>query len=1334
MALSQIQCLDDNHVNPRTTESKPEFFYCEDQRLALETLLRDGREAFVKYLEARGLRGFLSDPELESLVGSVEPYDPGLELIPESGEEEDEPPLSLHYWPELSDVSIPQLDLGWPDSDGYRGVSRATVYTQPPLDGQAHIKEIIRKMIAQAQRVIAVVMDIFTDVDIFRDLLDVAFKKKVSVYILLERTTLPHFLSMCHRANMHAGHLKNLRVRCSIGAEFHTRACTKVKGRIGHRFMFVDGDKAVSGSYSFTWMSSRLDRNLITVLTGQVVDTFDLLFRFLYMNSTSVNLRQIAKEPQPEPDPPPQQTTFAPPSADVARKLYNPKYALVAACNPSLSPNSSGNNSPKDSQNAVNSKTQEDEATSKKKRRRDKEVRQEPPLHPGLTNLGKAHLIEYLPTWPEPDPPSDVIGFINVRDTSKPIQVHLQRSEMFETSQAIRFGSPPSMPKETLPEVANPRKIGANDEENPKQDKTKAEEAAVVQTNSTPLTLKASGFKSQEAPEQKSQIIVKTLNTECNLQSNTPTKNQSAGHNSTSNINKSTSQQSSSTATPSQITPTIPTNSLKTEPLPKSDAQTQAQTRTSLNTHHALDHSVHSSELKSTQTQISQTLSATDLNANTEQFAQSKKLLQHTYSSKQDVHTKTQNSVNTQTPNIHNHISPSSAFTSLHCNPVTPVTLSDNNQVCATTVHSSMTSSARAPVLPLTSITTTPSFPTVSSSSTTHPLSSSTFTTAPPVPKRRTVQLVINDTTNGQNPPDINAVRRPESLTSTQLVASHNEPLVATVVHTLPKKEPETVPKLQNKTDAQKGTENTGKDCSPLRTSQEIKSEEAAGQRNDRVDTKRAPGSKLQVQSNVLITNAPKENCTNIQDTPLTSTECNITKKIEDCVDPLAKVRPLRDKEAGKVLSEDSKNLAHSKTYPSRVNGPQRVSHNELNAKDTTVLGAEDSVNATKDSPVSATFRAHIDRADDSTSTADSQNQHPGVATAYHINSLPDAAKHNTNNTFQDSLQSPKGRGIPHSPIHLGLSESYTPYLRSPTPEKESRLLFALTRTPTPDGLSPHSPNSDSRSRTPDFRTPTPDGYFSTFSTTSEEYFECSDSPVHDVFFDPVASFGNETEDDLNTNTSYAPTITTASSSPTFVNTTTSPGVLSSSGKNTSRSGTLSQYYGVSSVSSPEKKLKMMEEEKTINDEKWKEQDGKKSLTERSNQTQRDSQRTERRGSKENKSAEHLRQNKASTEAQLTADKAKETQASKRKKALNQQEAGDDVVTPGESSNEAMQMSVGEVKAKNMFEGGRPDKASSGGEKTLDRAGLRASGVEKTLQTTRESEGQKYSVQPTPVI
>ncbi|TMS23842.1 Protein FAM83G [Larimichthys crocea] len=76
-------------------------------------------------------------------------------------------------------------------------------------------------------------------------------------------------------------------------------------------------------------------------------------------------------------------------------------------------------------------------------------VIEERPLHPGLAHLEKAYLIPYLPTWPEPDPPSDVIGFINIRDDKRANQVHLQRSERFEVSQAIRFSSPLTLPAQT---------------------------------------------------------------------------------------------------------------------------------------------------------------------------------------------------------------------------------------------------------------------------------------------------------------------------------------------------------------------------------------------------------------------------------------------------------------------------------------------------------------------------------------------------------------------------------------------------------------------------------------------------------------------------------------------------------------------------------------------------------------------------------------------------------------------------------------------------------------------------------------------------------------------
>lgn len=51
-------------------------------------------------------------------------------------------------------------------------------------------------------------MDMFTDVDIFKDLLDAGFKRKVAVYIIVDESNVKYFLHMCERARMHPGHLK----------------------------------------------------------------------------------------------------------------------------------------------------------------------------------------------------------------------------------------------------------------------------------------------------------------------------------------------------------------------------------------------------------------------------------------------------------------------------------------------------------------------------------------------------------------------------------------------------------------------------------------------------------------------------------------------------------------------------------------------------------------------------------------------------------------------------------------------------------------------------------------------------------------------------------------------------------------------------------------------------------------------------------------------------------------------------------------------------------------------------------------------------------------------
>ncbi|XP_036694277.1 protein FAM83G isoform X1 [Balaenoptera musculus] len=455
MAFSQVQCLDDSHVNWRSSEAKPEFFYSEEQRLALEALVARGPDAFYEVLKRENIRDFLSELELRRIVETIEVYDPGSEDPRASGQPrgpedggvgdgeegsgeggartEAEPLPSLEYWPQKSDRSIPQLDLGWPDTTAYRGVTRASVYMQPPIDGQAHIKEVVRRMINQAQKVIAVVMDMFTDVDIFKDLLDASFKRKVAVYVIVDESSVKHFLHMCARARMHLGHLKNLRVRSSGGTEFFTRSATKFKGALAQKFMFVDGDRAICGSYSFTWSAARTDRNVISVLSGQVVEMFDRQFQELYVTSHGVSLNGIPMEKEPESEPIVLHSVVPQvPSGTMAKKLINPKYALVKA----------------KSADEIAKLSSEKQEAARTLGVRDTALAELPgglpepslPIHQGLLNLERANMFEYLPTWvePDPEPGSDILGYINIIDPHiwNPQPSQMNRIKIRDTSQA----------------------------------------------------------------------------------------------------------------------------------------------------------------------------------------------------------------------------------------------------------------------------------------------------------------------------------------------------------------------------------------------------------------------------------------------------------------------------------------------------------------------------------------------------------------------------------------------------------------------------------------------------------------------------------------------------------------------------------------------------------------------------------------------------------------------------------------------------------------------------------------------------------------------------------
>ncbi|XP_048100843.1 protein FAM83G-like [Alosa alosa] len=293
MAESQLMCLDDDHVNEKIPESKPEFYYSEEQRAALEQLLKNGDEAFKLRLKKDNIKDFLSAREIRCIRNTFSEYEveSDSEMCDSKSPSNSNADSGVHstYWPQLSDAEVPSLDIGWPNSGYYKGVTRASVYTHPPKDKSPHIKEVVRRLIQEANKVVAVVMDHLTDLLILQDLVDAGSRRGVAVYILLEAQGLPDFLDMMSRLSLSALALRNLRVRTLQGFGFPLSS-GKLSGSLCSKYMLVDGEKVMFGSYSFTWSSSRMDRNMITVMTGHVVDFYDGDFRELYAASQEVDL------------------------------------------------------------------------------------------------------------------------------------------------------------------------------------------------------------------------------------------------------------------------------------------------------------------------------------------------------------------------------------------------------------------------------------------------------------------------------------------------------------------------------------------------------------------------------------------------------------------------------------------------------------------------------------------------------------------------------------------------------------------------------------------------------------------------------------------------------------------------------------------------------------------------------------------------------------------------------------------------------------------------------------------------------------------------------------
>ncbi|NWV54471.1 FA83B protein, partial [Daphoenositta chrysoptera] len=269
------ECRSDNYIEPH---------YKEWYRIAIDALIEGGLEAYKEFLSKERCSEFLADEEIDYILNNVHKLPQN--TIYSSNHSIDDTSSSGTYWPIESDVEAPNLDLGWPYlMPGISGGTNIDLLFHPPRAQPYTIKETVRKMIRDARKVIAIVMDMFTDVDIFREIVE-ASARGIAVYILLDESNFSHFLKMTEKQGCQVQRLRNMRVRTVKGQDYYSKTGAKFHGKMEQKFILVDCKKVIYGSYSFMWSFEKTNLSMVQVITGQLVESFDEEFRTLYARSS----------------------------------------------------------------------------------------------------------------------------------------------------------------------------------------------------------------------------------------------------------------------------------------------------------------------------------------------------------------------------------------------------------------------------------------------------------------------------------------------------------------------------------------------------------------------------------------------------------------------------------------------------------------------------------------------------------------------------------------------------------------------------------------------------------------------------------------------------------------------------------------------------------------------------------------------------------------------------------------------------------------------------------------------------------------------------------------
>ncbi|KAJ0067056.1 hypothetical protein NL108_009985 [Boleophthalmus pectinirostris] len=283
------QCSDagDNPLDPNYLPPH----YREEYRLAIDALIEEDIDGYYKFLQFVDVVDFLAPSEINYIQNCVQlpkqSAHPEHRYLDTTGDGS-----SDTYWPMHSDLDAPGLDLGWPQIHHFIGPTEVTTLVNPAAPDMPSIKEQARRLIKNAQMVVAVVMDMFTDVDIFADILNAAMRN-VAVYLLLDEANVQYFINMVNNCRVNLQAIQFLRVRTVTGIRYHCRTGKSFKGQMLDRFILTDCRAVLSGNYSFMWSYEKLHRCMAHLFLGQLVSTFDEEFRILFAQSEPLDIKHL---------------------------------------------------------------------------------------------------------------------------------------------------------------------------------------------------------------------------------------------------------------------------------------------------------------------------------------------------------------------------------------------------------------------------------------------------------------------------------------------------------------------------------------------------------------------------------------------------------------------------------------------------------------------------------------------------------------------------------------------------------------------------------------------------------------------------------------------------------------------------------------------------------------------------------------------------------------------------------------------------------------------------------------------------------------------------------